>query len=791
MAEKTLRVDISTSLQPERAVQATLTALNESAAATGWAMAENADNVIEVDLKPGVEVTPYVPATHPTREEQVHTIRSRTEGGVTITRIEADGVMGAAHGLSWLADRIRTRQSWPPADEDRVPKFTHRVSHAWFSCASLPEAPYVDEEKTRKNMAGAIRHLEDCLIAGTTSVSLYSRDNFIPWGDNIHGHRNAAWRKMLREFLGEAHALRLRVYLMGDEFLYLPEWLEAKGATLSTHDPKFWEALKDKQRELLDDLPTLDGIGTRTGEILPRGDIRAWDPIHSKEDRSLEGNYHRFIKAMHEVVVGEKKRLFLHRTWSVNTWEQHSVPEIYARIFTDEIPTDNFLVSIKLTTGDQWEWQPINPTYGQSHHTTIAEVETARAQDYFSGPPDFSAEFAQAGLTYALERGSKGMACNIRDRWSQNLWHALEYATCRFGWNPYQNVKSVVADWVRAQLSPEVADRTAEILLDLDDVYRDGFHIRGPSLHTWEPLVHARTGWIAKGNHHIDGGRGHYEFLRGQYLQAKPTLTSGMKIMADTVARYDGYVEEVRSWRDGVLKGEGEWFEHILVRGGGTLHINKAYVDAFLLTFNYMDEGGDDLLKAAQESLKVLAEELERFNSVSWRDVPGCGQYYGFASDNVEGIEVFLGFAEECLRAPESLRQRMAEEADADRIEAVLSAAQRNDDAAVTEQPDAPVCFSWTGNLDGRTLVTVNFADGTWSAKHCFGDPTSANAAEVTVPPATPGRCAVKYLDGAHRGWAYVVQQPAEDNGNTLVLMLEDRVPGQYKHDIEVCWVAD
>ena len=132
------------------------------------------------------------------------------------------------------------------------------------------------------------QHLETVLLHGATAVIIPGRELYTDWGDNALGRAAAVRRRLFEEFLEEAHALRIRVYLMGDEFLYLPEWFKQFDGKLSTDDAGLWEALKDKQRRLLDDLPTLDGIGTRTGEILPRGEIRAWDPIHTREDRALE-----------------------------------------------------------------------------------------------------------------------------------------------------------------------------------------------------------------------------------------------------------------------------------------------------------------------------------------------------------------------------------------------------------------------------------------------------------------------------------------------------------------------
>ena len=159
------------------------------------------------------------------------------------------------------------------------------------------------------------------------------------------------------------------------------------------------------------------------------------------------------------------------------------------------------------------------------------------------------------------------------------------------------------------------------------------------------------------------------------------------------------------------------------------------------------------------------------------RRAPAPASSTGFASDNVEGIEVFLGFAQEALADPQALRSRMSGEADEDAVIMVLKEARAADEAAVAAHPDAPACFRWQGNLDGRQIVTVDFARGEWSRRHCFGDPSWAGPTEVAALPGTPGKCVVRYLDGSHRGWMYVSQQPSAENGHVLEIMMEDHGP--------------
>jgi len=775
-----LSVSLAAPLEKEQAVQVAMAALGEAASKAGWTMRPSAEasaqHRIEVRLSAGADVRPMQPGTLPTVEEQSCRIRTRREGERNVTSLVADGVLGAAYGLIWLADRLRAGRGWPPEDADRRPRFAQRFGGFHLSFAPQEKPPYIDRENSEKQIEHAIRQLDHALLANATAILHYDVQNLIPWDDPKHGQRNAVCRELYAEFLKAAHARRLRIYPMGDEFLYLPEWFKRTGATLSTDDPKLWEALKSKYRGLLRAMPEIDGIATRVGEVIPKGDIMAWDIIHTGEDRSLEGNYRRFVKAMYEVVVGECGRQYFHRTWVVNTWEQSSVPEIYARTFTDEIPTKNLILCIKLTTGDQWEWQPINPTFGQTPHATAATVETARAQDYLSGSPDFAVEFAQAGLEWALEHGSVATMMNLRPLWQENLWAGMEYAAWRLAWNPYQPVREIVADWARATIGPQIAERVAEMLLDLDDIHREGFHVRGPSYHTWEPFRHARKGWICKGNPYLDGGRGQHRHLRDIYLMAKPELESGLRTMSEHTARYDRWLDSFRAWMRELDDPErGRWLETILARGQDYLHINLAYVTAFLRYFDYEDNRDGGRRESCVAAVRELEKELERFQSRS--------------SEIVQGIEEFLKFARRGLEDIDALERAMARLPNEAEVERILREAQRRDAEAIERNPKARLYARWRGNIDGRDILRFAVNEGTWEIEHCLGDPASTYECTVGERPTGSGRFAARITLGEERCWAYILEQPGKENGETLPIMVEDTLPGQGAHDIGIYWL--
>jgi len=785
--EAAFPLSIAPPLDNEYAVRVAAQAVREAASAAARAGGVPARDVrVGVSLSDGTSLAPLDVGTLPTAEEQCYRVHTRREGAGVAVDVVAGGALGAAYGLAWIADRLRTG-NWPPDDRDARPRFAQRFAIVGISYPFRDEPPYVDMGRAQAAVDGAATQLDAALLAGATAVLLYNTQYLIPWGDDRLGPRSAACREIFADYLGAAHDRRLRVYSMGDEFLYLPDWLRRAGVTLSTDDPKLWDALKAKYRDLFRALPALDGIATRTGEVMPLGPIAAWDVVHTGEDRSIEGNYRRFLKAMHEVVVGEFGRQYLHRTWTVNTWEQASVPSIFAHTFTDDVPRKNLFLSIKITTGDQWEWQPINPTYGLTPHATVAHVETARAQGYFSGPPDFAVEFAQAGLEFALERGATGtLLTGTHSSWQENLWAGMDYVVWRLAWDPYQPVRRLVADWARATIGPEIAGRVADFLLDTDDIYRDGFHIRGPAYHTWEPLIHVRTGWICKGNPYLDGGRGQCRFLRELYLMAKPELELCLRTMAEHTARYDRWLDSYRGWLAELADPErGRWLEAILARGQDALHINLAYVTGFLRYFAYADEPTDETRARAAAAVDALEPALKQFRARMSSAV------LDFTSaDNVQGIDEFLKFARRGLADLEAAERAMAAAPDDAGVARILDEARRRDEALIAAHPDAPCFFRWRGIVDGRDVFRIFVADGRWTVEHCHGDAARTDESSVGERPSGPGRFAVRDVEGRHRGREYILEQPSEANGQVLSLLVEDTIPSYGVHDFRIYWIA-
>jgi hypothetical protein len=787
-AIRTIVIELDERLRGEEAVRVAMDSARESAMVTGRSIVDgDADYRVEISLVPNADTSSMRPGTLPTPAEQWYEVNTIGD----VSDIVAGGVLGAVYAINWLADRLRVHAALPLESERRAPAFEQRVTFSGLSAYPQDDPPYVNETGMQKALDRLVYEIDMCVQRGATVLICSSTHNIVPYDHPVYGPRSAAVREVMQRAIDAAHARRLRIYTRDDEFLYLPDWFEKTGATFSSGDPAFWEALKWKYRAVFDALPDLDGAATRTGEVLPRGDHLAWNLIHTGEDLSQEFNYRRFIKAMHEVVVGEYGKQYFHRIWAVNTWEQSSVPEIYARTFNEEVPTENMIISIKATTGDQWEWQPLNRTIGESPHSTAVQIETGRAQEYFTGPPDMAVEFAQAGLEWGLEHGSIAATLAIQGPWSKTLFDGMDYVCWRMAWDPYQSVKKVTAEWASAVIGPEVADRVTELVMDLDDIYRDGFHIRGPAYHTWEPLVHVRRGWIAKGNVYVDKGRGHHRFLRDLYIMAKPELELGLTMIHECTERYDRWLASYREWiKDLPDPTDGAWFDEILVRGSIVLHMNRAYVTAFLRFYDWMDNRDEEHREKAVGAFAILEKE----HAVFWTyrfDETGVGKFRGYASANTQGIDTFMEYAKPALDDLDGAIAKLMKRPGPGEVAGFLDESQVSDADAVDACQNAVEYLQWLGNIDHREVLHVNVVEGTSSIQHCSGDGPDQRSCMIRENPAGYGRFAVKIHAGGDRGWVYILEQPSKANGNMLNMLMEDHIPGQGAYDIRVYWLPE
>jgi len=316
-------------------------------------------------------------------DEQGYEIRTVNIKKNRVIVVAGGSVIGDVYGLYWVRDRLLINHEIPDINIVKIPELKIRSTIM---------------ELTKENIRKALQ-------SGINWIGGGRLNDLVPWGVDPEDSRSKRNREQFKELIDYAHALHLTIFIYTDEFTYHPNLLKEFGAGLSPEDPFFWDAFQAKFRRILKALPEIDGIMFRTGEFTLAGEskIKAYDLMHGEEDDSdwsLEKRYQTFIQKAHEVMVGEFDKIYFHRTWVTNSYEQHSKGQVYKKIFTDEVPLKNLYLSPYINAHDRWFFTAYNPTFNITPHNMIALL--AR-MDYHTNSnvhifPTFSGQYFQAAL---------------------------------------------------------------------------------------------------------------------------------------------------------------------------------------------------------------------------------------------------------------------------------------------------------------------------------------------------------------------------------------------------------
>jgi hypothetical protein len=665
-------------------------------------------------------------------------------------------------GILWLTDRLSCT--------GEIPASAHKATRAFarsFIYLSMPEltAQGDPERAIQKALEGFQR---DALIAardGATDVVMYGFNHVFVW-DTASRPLAERYREFYRRAAAIAHQMGLRLFLYGDEFIYQPAWLKAQGARLSTSDPKLWQAMASKYRQVLTALPSIDGIMTRTGEVIPWPGVQAFDLIHDRgdhNDRDIVDNYREYLQTLHHVIVGEFGKTYVHRTWSTNNFEQASVPEVYQEIFNSDLPTRDFFAGIKLTLTDQWEYQPINPTFGVTPHATLATIEISRCT---SPIIDYAMPFIQSGLQYAREHGAVGILGGVSPgQYRQNLAdttldESVAYTIWRLSWTPNADLHSILRDWAGRRLGSPAAQQVADMLPALGDIVRDSWYLRPVAERNWNPQqLFGGAHFEIKGNPIWDRGAGQDRFLREIYLTCTPWMRETMAEVAEGIWRYDRILSRWDSLEPVLTDpAVGKAWRQRIWRTREALNMYRAYVQTFLICDAYRDTP----TPALRNELAYRVADLKK--TMAGYEVEPDHFRLG-------GIPIFLDIAERTLADREALERYLAEAPTPEEIDHKLRAAEAHDSALAKSCPSAETFLSWAGAIDGRDVFVLQGKKLTDERR--IGNPP--HDLHVKIEQAIPERPLTYFLARhAGRGWVVLVQSPSAENGWTAKIFVDD-----------------
>jgi hypothetical protein len=659
--------------------------------------------------------------------------------------------IGDVYGVYRIWDGIRIHGRIPELNVREKPALEIRYTRIRVN----------DEDDIRR----ALRYRLN-MVFGDNPLKLIDWDSEPERSENVE---NRAKAKRLAEY---AHSVGMKFLTFGTDFTYHPSLLEKHGARLSPCDEGLWDAVRAKYRKLLRELPELDGVSTFTADEQDYwGAYRTFDVMHDGEgcDWSLEKRYRTFVKAVWDVVVGEFGKLLVHRTWVTTSYEQQSQAEVYERIFTNDVPTENLYLVPSFTQNDRWWFQAYNPTFNRTSHDMMVVCES---MDYHDAGGNFflsyPGRYFQAGLEWILGGGRSNLKGGSLDLPSKEGWDTRSltaYTLTRMFWNPREDPEKIARDFSSIFLGEEIGDRISEILLLSPVAYKYGLYIEPFAYGEFSSLAHIRTGrFIAEGYPSIDGGRDHVEFLREIYLRCKPWMEETLQYLDHGLRTAREMEERFASIKSQIHDGD------LAIRVENSLRLtrllietNNLYVKTTFDYFGYRENPSDETRKA----LERVADELDK-TSKRFSDAPGYNfQQFGVEQliKNAKLVLFDLQRAEDILTSTPSTEE----------IEDSVRMQQRRHREVLQDRTDLVKILYWEGRVDGRDILVVRGGD--ISIKHLRWDGIYIKNHEFFEPlPEKTGTVVIEDLESEPMH-PFVLQHPSESNDFTAKVYLYD-VPG-------------
>ena len=688
-------------------------------------------------------------------DEQGYEIRTVNVNGNRVMVIAGGSVIGEVYGLYRVRDRLLVHHRIPDINIVKIPELKIRTA-----------IMNLTEENMRK-----------ALQSGINWVGGGRLNDLVPWGVEPEDNRSKHNREQFIELIDYAHALHLTIFIYTDEFTYHPNLLKEFGASLSPEDPLFWDAFQSKFRRFLKAMPEIDGIMFRTGEFTLAGEIKikAYDLMHGQEDDSdwsLEKRYRTFIQKAHEVIVGEFDKIYFHRTWVTNSYEQHSKEQVYKKIFTDEVPLKNLYLSPYINAHDRWYFTAYNPTFNLTPHNMIALL--AR-MDYHANSnvhifPAFSGQYFQAalkGIQYHPDHNLKGVQIGIPGGSGSSTTAIMNYTSCRLAWDHLEDLKTIVTDYASIHYGRKAAEPMAELFQLSASAYKYGIYIEPATYSIFNTLPHIRlTTFPVFGFPAIDKGKQHIDFLYDIYLKCKPWKTEtimyldhGLSVADEMMAKYQNIKANINS-KENMIE-----LENSLLLMHNLIKTNNMYVKGFIAYFDYRE-------KPVRENRTKLADQIDGLKNAieEFQNTPGY-VYHLF------GINQLIINAEEALSDLENSETILANAPRPYDIRKTLTEQQQKyQEILQAHGSEAIKVLHWEGKVDGRDIVEIK--GDQVNVKHLRWDPVQHLNYEVFET--LPARAFTVIPDDLYSRsmHPFVLEQPDEENNYTAKIYLFDEPGG-------------
>jgi hypothetical protein len=695
------------------------------------------------------------------------------QNGQRILLVDGGSVTGEVYALYWIWDRLRVEGNLPAVPIRRAPILEKRLSPAWGRQSS--------DGATAEQMRNALRYGLNW-VAGPAVLDL------VPWAAEPERERNQENRRRTEELIRDAHSLHLNLFSFANEFTFHPSLLPEFGAQLSPCDPNLWEAVRAKFRRLFTALPGLDGIELCHDDLSGFWDnYRAFDVLHDAPecDWPLEKRYRTFVETVQRVVADEFHKAYFQFTWSLSPNEQHNQPDVFRRIFTPEVPLTNLFLMPKITAADRWWFQPFNPTFNLTPHSTVVAFET---MNYYETPeahlfPTFAGSYYQAGLQFFLSKTNHNLrGCAYRAGPDPAGWDTeslTAYTLSRLAWNPDEDLQRILGDFCSIHFGAEAAEGMARIYLLSAPAYKYGLHIEPVSYGQFNSLLQIRVGaFPVEGFPELDGGKEHIDFLRSIYLRCKPWeeetllyLDHGLAKALEMQELYSRVRPKITDSRLAKEVGDALHMTRLLIQ------VNNDYVKTAFDYSHYREEPSAKNWSLLQQSF----EKLERARA-EFSEAPGFG-YQLF------GVDQLLVNAKEMLEDRARAEAQLGQAVDwAELNRLILREEEKYRQILQQHGREAVKVLHFDGAIDGRDILTLQ--GGHWSIQHIQWDGPEVKSCEVLAPlPEGAGTVVPEDIESRplHQ---FILEQPTRENGYRVRVYLYDAPAGKGLNKFNLFYIS-
>jgi hypothetical protein len=234
-----------------------------------------------------------------------------------------------------------------------------------------------------------------------------------------------------------AVAAGMKIFFYGDALLLPLAWVSRHPSRYYCDDgsgrlcpgkPAVYEGMQQLARQLFIRWPQAAGLVIRTGEVYPEATPHmTGSPLHVGtcplcREIPVIDRLVRFIRAMHDAVIVENNRIYVHRAWQppvAGLPNMHDDPLVYRQV-ADQVPqSDRLTFSFKFTRGDFRRGQSFNPCLTLDDRPRWIEFQCEREYEGKGALPNYQGPLWRAFLEQLMN--GRGMSADeIRGRFG--IW---------------------------------------------------------------------------------------------------------------------------------------------------------------------------------------------------------------------------------------------------------------------------------------------------------------------------------------------------------------------------------